>query len=214
MIALVIIPTIAEGAEPSCCGAVTPDGERLQRFLDGTGVDHLWLPGFKVHWKTGEAIQAWPAGSGAHTHCSAFAGSIAMRLGVYLLRPPEHAQTLLANAQMGWLRSQEASTYGWRSLSDVSAAQAIANRGELVLAVFENPNPDRPGHIAIVRPGQIAAGSLMQVGPLVTQAGSQNALAVPLALGFAHHRGAWVPGGGGSIRFFAHPIKWAGIPAI
>jgi hypothetical protein len=42
-------------AEP-CCGPITPVGERLARFLDGTGVDHLWIVGYRVNWETGEAI--------------------------------------------------------------------------------------------------------------------------------------------------------------
>ena len=63
-------------------------------------------------------------------------------------------------------------------LSGAFAAQAEANRGKLVMAVFENPNPKKPGHIAIVRPGPIGAPALNQNGPMVTQAGGHNALAV------------------------------------
>jgi hypothetical protein len=209
---LAIAPAVAYG-ESSCCGPVSADGERLGRFLDDSGVDHLWLPGFRVDWRTGDAIEAWPAGSGAHTHCSAFAASAAMRLGVYVLRPPQHGQTLLANAQMGWLRGPEAMAGGWRILPDVVTAQTEANRGVLVMAVFENPDPERPGHIAIVRPGPIAANALAQSGPMVTQAGGHNALAVPLAQGFGNHRGAWIVGGGGAVRFFAHDVAWGQVPA-
>jgi hypothetical protein len=70
-------------------------------------------------------------------------------------------------------------------LPDAVTAQAEANRGALVMAVFENPNLNEPGHIAIVRPGPITASALAQNGPMVTQAG-HNALAVPLAQGFAN----------------------------
>ena len=209
--ALTTLPA-ALRAEPACCGPVTADGDRLRQFLDKSGVDHLWLPGFRIHWKTGTPIEAWPAGTGTHTHCSAFAASAAMRLGVYLLRPPEHRQTLLANAQMGWLRDPEAAASGWRMLPDVAAAQSEANRGALVVAAFENPNPDRPGHIAILRPGPITTSELMQDGPMVTQAGGHNALALPLARGFGNHRGAWIPGGGGGVRFFTHDVNWMRLP--
>jgi hypothetical protein len=212
LLVLAGLPAIAR-AEPPCCGPVTMDGERLRQFLDDTGVDHLWLSGFRVDWQTGAAIEAWPAGTGAHTHCSAFAASAAMRLGVYLLRPPQHSQILLANAQMGWLRSSEAEADGWRMLSGVSAAQTEANRGKLVMAVFENPNPRKPGHIAIVRPSPIGAATLNQDGPMVTQAGGHNALAAPLAQGFGNHPGAWVPGGRGAVRFYAHDIAWTRNPA-
>ena len=43
----------------------------------------------------------WPALLA--THCSAFAASEAEKLGIYLLHPPEHSATLLANAQQEWL---------------------------------------------------------------------------------------------------------------
>lgn len=199
-------------AEPPCCGEVSDDGERLRRFLDASLVEQRWLPGFKVNWRTGEAIAAWPAGSGAHTHCSAFAASMAMRLGVYLLRPPEHRQTLLANAQMAWLRraSDNGGADRWRALhGDVLAAQYQANHGLLVLAVAENPDPAKPGHIAIVRPGAMTAAPLRRDGPMLTQAGGRNALSMPLARAFRGHRGAWLRDGEGSVRFFAHPVDWA-----
>jgi hypothetical protein len=41
-----------------------------------------------------------------HTHCSAFAAAVAMYLDIYLLQPPNHGQTLLANAQTQWLSGE------------------------------------------------------------------------------------------------------------
>jgi hypothetical protein len=199
-------PVLAK-ASP-CCGPVTPKGARLSAFLDGTGVDHLWLAGDRVDWESGASRGAWNDGR-PHTHCSAFVASIAKRLGVYLLRPPEHSAVLLANAQMGWLRSAAAQGAGWRPLSDPATAQARANEGDLVVAAFENPDPDKAGHIAIVRPSDIDAATLLEQGSFVTQAGGHNALSTPLARGFGNHRGAWLPGGGGSVRFFAHSIALA-----
>ena len=67
-----------------------------------------------------------------------------MRIGIYILRPPQHSQVLLANAQIGWLRSPEASAMGWQSMPDVTSAQMRANLADLVLAAFENPDPDKP----------------------------------------------------------------------
>ena len=90
-----------------CCGPITPAGERLAQFLDDTGVDHLWQAGQRVNWETGEPIQV---GKQTSTHCSAFAAAVAERLGVYILRPPQHPQDLLANAQMGWLRGDAGCT--------------------------------------------------------------------------------------------------------
>ena len=199
-----------QGASPewvsSCCGPVTPAGAELARFLDGSGVEQRWLPGWRVDWQTGEALGRWAPGSGPHTHCSAFAASLSAQLDIYLLRPPEHGQRLLANAQAQWLDSHAGRAAGWTAVAGAAAAQTAANRGELVLAVFANPDPRRAGHIAIVRPGYRSAEALREAGPLVTQAGARNALAIPLAQGFGGHPGAWLPEDAGAVRYYAHPV--------
>jgi hypothetical protein len=200
------LATSARAVASPCCGPVGAAGARLAAFLDSTGVDHLWLPGFRVNWETGAPIATWDDGR-RHTHCSAFVASAAMRLGIYILRPPQHSAVLLANAQMRWLRTAEAASMGWQPLRDVISAQARANLGDLVLAVFENPDRNEPGHIAIVRPDEIDAETLLRNGPFVTQAGGHNALSEPLASGFRNHPGAWVAGGSGSVRFFAHAVN-------
>jgi len=97
---------------------------------------------------------------------------------------------------------------GWHPLPDVTSARTRANLGELVLAAFENPDPDKPGHAAIVRPSEIDTATLLADGPFVSQAGRRNALSVPLAIGFASHKAAWVDGGSGGVRFFAHTVGW------
>jgi hypothetical protein len=209
VIAMIVVAPARVLASP-CCGPITAAGERLAVFLDGTGVDHLWMRGFQVNWETGASIKAWDD-ERPHTHCSAFVASAAMRLGIYVLRPPEHSAILLANAQMGWLRSPEATAMGWQQLLDVTSAQTHANLGELVLAAFENPDPGKSGHIAIVRPSEIDAATLLGRGPFVTQAGGHNALSVSLARGFANHEDAWIAGGSGTVRFFAHPVNWSAL---
>src|SRR5579863_10452944 len=118
-------------AQP-CCGPITPEGKRLQQFLDGSGVEHLWQAGIHIIWDTGEPDPERPAGRPSATHCSAFAAAMAKRLNIYVLRPPDHSQTLLANAQMGWL-ARDGGEYGWRELHSYVEAQEGANRGELVL---------------------------------------------------------------------------------
>lgn len=194
-------------ADP-CCGPITPAGQRLIRFLDTSGVDHLWQPGQHVNWETGAATSPGKASS---THCSAYAASMAERLGIYLLRPPQHSEILLANAQFAWMRDTGAGS-GWRSLPDPPRAQAAANRGELVLEVFESPNPTRPGHIAIVRPSEQTREDLDRDGPRETQAGATNALDISTREGFRHHKGAWQREGHGTIRYYAHPVNWAALP--
>jgi hypothetical protein len=196
-----LLATAPARAQP-CCGPITANGERLLAQLNASGVDHLWLPYQHVHWDTGE-LESNPYGRPAATHCSAFVAALSMRLGVYILRPPDHSPTLLANAQMRWLSFDGASS-GWRRLPDAAAAQRGANQGNLVVVAFENPDPHHPGHIAFVRPGAIDAARLASQGPDVTQAGAVNAISIPLAEGFRHHRGAWPNG----VRYFEHPINW------
>jgi hypothetical protein len=195
-------------AEP-CCGPITPAGARLARFLDDTGVDHLWIVGNRVNWQTGAAIGA--SLKTTATHCSAFVGAVTERLGVYILRPPEHGQVLLANAQLRWLRDAGAAA-GWWSLADPIAAQSAANLGEVVVEAFENPDPSRPGHIAVVRPSEQSRAALDRDGPRETQAGETNALDVSTKVGFRHHAGAWLSEGRGGIRFYAHVIDWSKLP--
>lgn len=193
-------------AQP-CCGPFTPAGQRLERFLDASDVTQRWVSGWHVDWQTGDKDRPEPGGPEAKTHCSAFVAAMAKRVGVYVLRPPEHPQNLLANAQMRWLREHGAEQ-GWRTLASDVEAQAAANRGELVLEAFENPNPHRPGHIAIVRPSEQTRAELDRDGPRETQAGEENALSTTTAEGFRHHRGAWLPEGGGAIEYYAHTVEW------
>ena len=90
----------------------------------------------QTNWETGEADRgAEYEGPGQHTHCSAFAAEAAKRLGVYLLRPPEHGQQLLANAQAKWFGGSEAQESGWQEIAGAQRAQATANSGNLVLVV-------------------------------------------------------------------------------
>ena len=80
-------------AAQSCCGPITPDGQRLVQRLDASGVDHLWLPHEHVNWETGE-VDTGPHARPATTHCSAFVASFAKQLGIYILRPPEHSSVV------------------------------------------------------------------------------------------------------------------------
>jgi hypothetical protein len=206
LIALVLAPFAAR-SEP-CCGPMTPEGRQLERFLDDSGVDHLWLAGWHIDWRTGAADRQERGGREAKTHCSAFVAAMAERLRIYVLRPPEHSQELLANAQMRWLRDHSAE-HAWRVLDSHVAAQATANRGELVLEAFENPDPHKPGHIAIVRPSDKTLSEIDRDGPQETQAGEQNARSITTASGFRHHRGAWHSGASGTLCYYAHRVDWS-----
>jgi hypothetical protein len=191
-------------AQDGDIGRIDKQGERLLQVLELSQVEQLWLPGLHVKWESGEADGKPLKGNGKHTHCSAFAAAIAKRLGIYLLRPPEHSATLLANAQYDWLKS-EGKTVGWDQLTDSKEAQALANRGSFVVAVYRNHHDDRPGHIAIIRPDQKTVQSVIEEGPQITQAGATNYLSTTLKQGFVSHPAAWNKK---EVRFFAHPIVW------
>src|SRR5271167_1948106 len=113
------------------------DGHQLANFLDTLQVESRWPAGVHVNWETGLPDGRTERFEGKHTHCSAFVASAAKQLGVYILRPPEHGQMLLANAQYDWLADQGAA-HGWAPVSDGYEAQKAANRGFLVVASYKN----------------------------------------------------------------------------
>lgn len=189
------------------CLALEPVGEqaaKLSQALDAMQVEEHWIAGAIVDWKTGDPTGKPITDSGKHTHCSQFAAAACERLGIYLLRPPEHSAVLLANAQSDWLQSEKGRKKGWNPVPNAVAAQDWANKGHLVLATFKNPDPKKSGHIAIVRPGLQSAADLAAEGPFVIQAGLRNAASISLKKGFTSHPGAFSKG---EIRFFEHELS-------
>jgi glutamine amidotransferase-like uncharacterized protein len=177
--------------------------EELWKRLEAMEVDKLWLPGAIVDWKTGLPTgQAIKDAKNKHTHCSQFVAAATERLGVYVLRPPEHGVVLLANAQFSWLASDAGKKAGWVAMKDGAAAQAAANDGRLVLASLKNPDPTKSGHIAIVRPGNKDADLLTKDGPDIMQAGGTNALRTTLRKGFGNHKKEY-----DQIAFYAHAVE-------
>jgi hypothetical protein len=196
-------------ATAPCCGPITAEGRRLAGVLDSMEVEARWQKGWHVDWRTGLPDRPGPGGRAAATHCSAFAAAVADRLGIYLLRPPEHPQELLASAQLGWLASPAGAAAGWRSVGGPVAAQELANYGVLVLAVVAGRDRRRPGHVAVLRPSLKDEAALDRDGPQVAQAGETNHASTTMEAGFRHHAGAWLPGGAGTARFYAHAVSWA-----
>lgn len=172
---------------------ITEPGRHLARVLDGMHVEDHWLPDEQVDWRTGAPD---PKAPHSHTHCSAFVAAACERLGVYILRPPEHSQTFLANAQQEWLRGQGRAR-GWEPVSSGEEAQRLANRGDVVVASYHNPNPRKPGHVALVRPSTKSDRRIAAEGPEVIFAGIHNHNRASLVVGFRHHPR-------GQIVFFAH----------
>jgi hypothetical protein len=203
---IIFLPASRVHAVPHqpCCGEITPAGDRLTAVLDGMNVEALWIADQHVNWETGEADRgAAYEGPGKHTHCSAFAAAAAKQLGVYLLRPPEHGQLLLANAQAKWLSNGQGSAQGWSGVASSQAAQAQANRGNLVVVVFANPDQHEPGHVAIVRPSEKSLSALERNGPDIIQAGTHNHARTVVRVGFSSHPGAWPDG----VRYYMHRIE-------
>lgn len=184
------------------------DATRLAKFLDQTRVEELWPAGVHIDWETGVPDGKPEKSAGKHTHCSAFVASTAKRLGIYILRPPEHGQILLANAQYDWL-AEQGPRHGWAEIAGAEQAQASANRGYLVVATYHNHHDDKPGHIAIVRPSARSRTEIEADGPQITQAGGTNYLSTTLRRGFAGHPAAWERR---EVRYYVHPIDWTRVP--
>lgn len=188
---------------PSCCGLITPRGERLAAVLDMMDVEHRWLAHLHVNWETGEADQPPNSvGPDRATHCSAFAAAVGLRLGVYMLRPPAHGLTLLATAQTHWFGTEAGAAAGWRRVGSMQEAQSLANQGQLVVIAYPNPDRHRPGHIVVVRPALKSAEALAVEGPQVIQAATRNRSSWPAAKSFTAHAGAWPS----AVLVFAHDV--------
>jgi hypothetical protein len=178
-----------------------PVGIHLAAQYDTLDVEHRWLPGHPIDWRTG----VWVSNKVAKTHCSAFAAAACERLGIYLLRPPEHAQKNLANAQFHWL-AEAGLEQGWAPVDSPFQAQQLANEGQMVVGVFLNPNPAKSGHIALVRPSDKPTIVIQTEGPQIIQAGRTNHASTSVKIGFHLHRGAWINSDNHQIRFYAHPV--------
>jgi len=176
---------------------ITPAGHQLSAVLDAMDVEDHWLAGQSCDWRTGDPD---PAGKPRTSFCSSFAAAACERLGIYLLRPPAHGQVLLANAQQAWLLNRGPDS-GWQPVSTADQAQSLANQGYLVLATVHNPNPRRPGHIAVLRPADKAPEALQADGPQIIQAGLRNYSSTTVRQGFAGHRGAFA---NNQVLYFAH----------
>ncbi len=189
-------------------GSISPDGQRIVEILDSMHVEEHWIAGAIVNWRTGDPTGKPITDNRKHTHCSQFAAAACDRLGVYILRSPEFRGAPLANAQYDWLAGLGAKE-GWTPVTDGQKAQDLANSGSLVVAVFKNPDPEKSGHTAIIRPSTKSIADLRKEGPDVTQAGGTNHNACSLKEGFRNHPGAFK---NGEIRFYSHPLKFPPTP--
>jgi len=197
--ALIAAPALGFAADVA---TVSPQGQKLAQALDSMGVESKWIAGAHIDWETGLPDGRPERMPGRHTHCSTFVAAFAKTLGIYILRPPEHGQVLLANAQNEWLAAAGAAA-GWRPVSSPLDAQALANAGVLVVASYHARRDDKPGHIAIVRPAATNPDAIAAIGPVVIQAGSVNSASIPAKDGFAGHIHAWRDN---EIDYYAHAV--------
>ena len=198
-------------------GVISEGGKRLRVFLDGTHVKTRWIADYHVIWQTGQR-KGPPEGDPAHhTHCSAYVAAVALYLDIYILRPPNHKQSRLANAQISWLggvgteSGPTAAEAGWNSLGTsgddgvLNDAITAANAGKLVVAGYFQPptqQPDgsqiqRAGHIVAVRPQESFPPDK---GPQVVTAGVQNFKSASMKFAFGNHPLAWPD----NIQIFVH----------
>ncbi len=172
------------------------NGIKLRNFYLGLNVEKLWIGGHHVNWETGEPDDS-NATHDVKTHCSAFTAAACERMNIYILRPPQHKQGLLANAQYDWLKTDEAYKAGWRPISGndefavYNSAQEYADKGYVVAAVFQNPDKHKPGHAALIMPDERTIGKIKEEGPEVIQAGQHNYAGASLIVGFKNHITKW-----------------------
>jgi hypothetical protein len=196
-----LLLSVLLGVAAAHAGEITSKGQQLAKFYDSLDVERHWLAGQHVNWYTGDRD------SDRHgaTHCSAFVASACQRLGVYILRPPQHPQELLANAQFEWLHAH-GPEQGWKPVRSPLEAQRLANEGVLVVAAYQNGDSKKPGHIALVRPSLKDDGLVKTVGPQLIQAGGTNYRSANLKTGFKNHPDAWIDASHHAVRFYQHAI--------
>jgi hypothetical protein len=190
----------AKAPPPARASNISEAGKRLAKILDRLEVEKHWSAGVHINWQTGDPDGKPETGTGKHTHCSAFVASAAKQLGVYILRPPEHGQILLANAHNEWLASNGRERH---RLKDGREAEDEANHGNRVVATYHNHHDNKPGHIAIVRPSAKSAESIADEGPDMVQAGEHNYNVASAKKGFAGHPAARR---NGEIEYYAHSL--------
>ena len=197
--------TINSFAQEVLTDSITANGRKLLNLLDSFRVEELWQKGYRVDWETGQTVAV--SSNPSSTHCSAFAAAFSKKVGIYLLRPPEHKQALLANAQYDWLQTNTAANEGWVKVSTTLEAQNLANKGYLVVVAFKNPDEKRPGHISVIRPAIKTLKQIEKEGAQTTQSGNTNAYSITLKRGFSNHPGAFPDG----VIFYEHRIDWSSI---
>jgi hypothetical protein len=155
----------------------SPAGNSLAKLLDDMDVEHNWLSGETVDWKTGNRIHSL---SGPASHAGDFVAAVCAKTRVPMLSPaPANFQP---GRQHDWL-VEEGKTQGWVPLGEIEG-QLLANQGWLVIAAWKDTAPPGErtvsGLTAIVRPSAKSLGEIQAQGPHIAVAGDRNHNDIPL----------------------------------
>ena len=88
-------------------------------------------------------------------------------------------------------------------------AQELANQGQFVVIVCENPDPQKSGHIVVVRPSDKPASALGKEGPQVAHVGGKNRNSTTALSAFSFHPGSWPDG----VNYYWHAVDWSALTA-
>src|SRR5262249_19601155 len=101
---------------------VSPAGSSLAVLLDRMAVEHHWLPGQLVAWRSGEAIDG--AARGPASNAGGFVAAVCAQLKVPMASPA--GDNLLPGSQYDWLTS-DGLKRGWVEVGPLEA-QLLANQ--------------------------------------------------------------------------------------
>jgi hypothetical protein len=155
---------------------IAPAGSSLAVLLDRMDVEHRWLPGQVVAWRTGEAVDG--SARGPISNAGSFVAAVCAELKVPMLPPT--AANLSPVVQYDWLLG-EGPKKGWVEVGSLEA-QLLANQGWVVLAAWRDGAAN--AHAAVVRPSRRPAGDISPNGPRITEAGLHNYSDISLKDGF------------------------------
>jgi hypothetical protein len=153
----------------------------LEKILIDINLDSGWAADYNVECSTGKGVHN-KSTKVKTSHCSCLIYYVCKKMGLYIPSPPEYSQFHLANKQIDWLSSNEASEEGWIEINksipkNYIYAQKQANKGYLVIAGVSQDDKVN-GHIAIVRPYRNVDYNLISKrGPIVMASSSPNTYA-------------------------------------
>ncbi len=173
---VLVAPPVIKATQPLPTGR---DGSVLTAILDGLDVEHHWLAGKKVSWRTGIAED--DGAEGPASNCGAFVAAVCSRMKVPM--PAPDVRSLAPGALYDWL-ARYGKGRGWVMVGDVEA-QLLANQGWVVVAAWKDPSPPSEqtvsGRTAVVRPSKMPLQQIADHGPRVIVADIRNANDVSVA---------------------------------